>query len=80
MLGTTLTIIAFIPQIYVTYSTKTTKGLSIWMLILTTLSAIVWLIYAIKINATYQILENCIILLVMVVLVIIYFYMKTNSS
>ena len=77
-IGAILTPISFIPQIYITYTTKTTKGLSLWLLILITISSISWLIYATQVGAWYQVITNSISLILMLILFILYYLYHNN--
>lgn len=78
-IGTFLIAISFFPQVYTTFTTKTTKGLSFWLLVLTIASAISWLVYAFLIGDKYQILSNCFIVISIIILFILYFLYRNND-
>jgi MtN3 and saliva related transmembrane protein len=54
-----LSIIAYLPQVWKTYTTKRAKDLSMKWLILTLLSAILWFTYGMLSNAMPLILTSC---------------------
>ncbi len=70
-LGSFLTSITFIPQVYKAWKTKSVGDLSIWMMLIVVFSTIVWLVYAFAIHSGPVIVANAIVLLLS--LLFIYF-------
>lgn len=62
LVGAFLSSITFIPQVVLTWKTKSAKDLSMNMLLIILTSTIVWLIYAIPLNLIPVIIANSIIL------------------
>ena len=58
-----LTTVAFIPQLYKTWTTKSANDVSIFMLILFITGLICWIIYGIRINSIPILVANIITLL-----------------
>ena len=58
MLAATLTTISFFPQVYKTWKTKSTEGLSLTMYLVFFVGVILWLIYGIHLNSLPMILAN----------------------
>ena len=54
-----LSIIAYIPQVWKTYTTKRAKDLSMKWLILTLTSSVLWFTYGVLTNAMPLILTSC---------------------
>lgn len=63
LMGAFLSSITFIPQVVLTWKTKSAKDLSMSMLLIIFTSTIVWLIYAIPQNLLPVIIANSIILI-----------------
>jgi len=59
--GSFLTSITFIPQVYKTWKTKSVGDLSLAMILIVVTSCVVWLIYAISLMLWPVIVANCII-------------------
>ncbi|WP_413774269.1 SemiSWEET family sugar transporter [Polaribacter sp. PL03] len=55
-----LTTISFLPQVYKTWKTKDTSGLSLTMFVVFFIGIILWLIYGIYLNSLPMILANSI--------------------
>ena len=70
-LGTLLTSITFVPQVYHSWKSKKVSGLSIWMVIIVIASTLSWLAYGFLINSRPVILANSIVFLL--ALVLLYF-------
>ena len=70
-LGSFLTSITFIPQVYKTWKTKSVGDLSLTMMLIVVTSCIVWLVYAIALMLWPVIIANGII--GMLSLMLIYF-------
>ena len=58
-----LTTIAFLPQLYKTWKTKSADDVSLFMLIIFILGLIFWIIYGIKINSIPILIANIITLI-----------------
>lgn len=63
LLAGTLTTISFVPQVWQTWKTRSTKDLSLGMLLIFTLGIALWLIYGLWMQAPPLILSNIITLL-----------------
>ena len=61
LVGSTLSSITFLPQVYQTWKTKSVGDLSLAMMLIVFLSTIVWLIYGIGLNLLPVILCNGVI-------------------
>ena len=57
-----LTTIAFLPQVFRVWSTKSTKDISIWMFLIFTTGVFLWLIYGLIIMNNSLIVANTITL------------------
>ena len=53
-----LTTIAFLPQVFKVWTTKSTKDISIWMFLAFTTGVFLWMIYGFFINDTSIIITN----------------------
>jgi len=71
-LGSFLTSITFIPQVYKSWQSKSVGDLSIWMITIVVTSTIVWLVYGFAIESGPVILANFVVLALTLVL----FYFK----
>ena len=58
-----LTTIAFLPQVFRVWSTKSTKDISIWMFLIFTTGVFLWLIYGLIIMNNSLIVANTITLI-----------------
>lgn len=76
-LGSFLTSITFIPQVYKAWKTKSVGDLSIWMMSIVVFSTIVWLVYAFAIESGPVIVANSIVLALS--LLLIYFKYSFKS-
>ena len=79
-LGSFLTSITFIPQVYKAWQTKSVGDLSRWMMVIVITSASVWLIYGISIKSGPVIVANSVVLLMSLVLVYFTFRFRSKSS
>ena len=70
MLAATLTTISFFPQVYKTWKTKSTEGLSLTMYLVFLVGVILWLIYGIHLNSFPMILANIITAILALYLVV----------
>ena len=68
-LGSFLTSITFIPQVYKAWRTRSVGDLSMWMMSIVVFSTIVWLVYAFAIGSGPVIVENAIVLILSLVLI-----------
>ena len=60
LVAAVLTTISFLPQVFKTYKTKDTSGLSLTMYIVFFIGVILWTVYGIYINSLSVILANSI--------------------
>ncbi len=72
-IGSILSSITFIPQVYKTWKTKRVTDLSLTMLIIVLVSTIVWLVYGIILALWPVVMANAIICVLSVVLLIFKF-------
>jgi MtN3 and saliva related transmembrane protein len=70
--GSFLTSITFIPQVYKSWKSKSVGDLSVWMILIVITSTIVWLVYGFGINSGPVISANIVVLTLSLVL----FYFK----
>ena len=70
MIAATLTTVSFLPQVYKTWSTKATEGLSLTMYLIFFIGVILWLIYGIHLNSLPMIFANIITAILAMYLVI----------
>lgn len=73
-LGSFLTSITFIPQVYKSWQSKSVGDLSIWMIAIVVTSTLVWLVYGFAIESGPVIVAN----LVVLVLTLVLFYFKLS--
>lgn len=73
-LGSFLTSITFIPQVYKSWQSKSVGDLSIWMIMIVVTSTLVWLVYGFAIKSGPVIVAN----LVVLVLTLVLFYFKLS--
>ncbi|MCL2485156.1 MAG: SemiSWEET transporter [Endomicrobia bacterium] len=73
--------IAFIPQVYKTWKSKSAKDVSMHMFVIFSLGVFLWLIYGITVNDLPIILTNCVILVLALTQVILKIkYDKTSVN
>ena len=70
-LGSFLTSITFIPQVYKSWQSKSVGDLSIWMITIVVTCTIVWLVYGFAIESGPVIVANFVVLTL--TLVLLYF-------
>jgi len=58
LIAATLTTISFMPQVYKTWKTKSTEGLSLTMYLILFIGVVLWLIYGIHLKSLPVILAN----------------------
>ncbi|WP_207492570.1 SemiSWEET family sugar transporter [Aridibaculum aurantiacum] len=75
-IGSFLTSITFIPQVYKAWKTKSVGDLSMWMMLIVITSATLWLIYGIGINSGPVMVANSMVLLMALILVYFKFSFK----
>lgn len=68
-LGSFLTSITFIPQVYKAWKTKSVGDLSMWMISIVVFSTIVWLVYAFAISSGPVIVANSIVFILSLLLI-----------
>jgi MtN3 and saliva related transmembrane protein len=76
-LGSFLTSITFVPQVYKAWQTKSVGDLSRWTVIIVVISASVWLVYGLAIISGPVIVANSVVLLMS--LVLLYFTFKFKN-
>ena len=76
-LGSFLTSITFIPQVYKSWKSKRVGDLSTWMVLIVVTSTLVWLTYGYLINSGPVLLANTIVLIL--TLVLLYFKSKFKA-
>ena len=69
-LGSVLTSITFIPQVYKTWTTKEVEGLSLAMMFIILTSTVVWLVYGLLANLLPVIICNAIVFTLSLILII----------
>lgn len=70
LLAASLTTASFLPQVYKTWKTKDTQGLSLTMYLVFFLGIVLWLIYGIHLNSLPMILANAVTAVLSLFLVI----------
>jgi MtN3 and saliva related transmembrane protein len=75
-LGSFLTSITFIPQVYKSWQTKSVGDLSVWMILIIISSAVVWLVYGLSIGSGPVIVANSMVFLMTLTLLIFKFSFK----
>ena len=70
LLAACITTASFLPQVFKTYKTKDTSGLSLTMYIAFFIGIILWLIYGIQLNSLPMILANVITAMLSLFLII----------
>ena len=76
-LGSFLTSITFIPQVYKAWQTKSVGDLSVWMVLIVITSASVWLVYGLAIGSGPVILANTVVLIFAAILLYFKFSFKS---
>ncbi len=81
-LGSVLTSITFIPQVYKTWTTKEVEGLSLAMMFIILTSTVVWLVYGLLANLLPVIICNAIVFTLSLILIImkLKYHKKTVGS
>jgi MtN3 and saliva related transmembrane protein len=69
LLGSALSSITFIPQVVRTFKTRSVADLSLSMMVIVTMSTLVWLVYGFGRNALPVIICNAIIFVLSLVLI-----------
>ena len=70
LLAACITTASFLPQVFKTYKTKDTSGLSLTMYIVFFIGIVLWLIYGIHLNSLPMILANFITAILSLFLII----------
>ncbi len=76
-LGSFLTSITFVPQVYKAWQTKSVGDLSKWMVLIVIASAGIWLVYGIAIKSGPVMVANTVVLIF--ALVLLYFTYRFKS-
>ena len=77
-LAAILTTVAFIPQVYKVWQTKSVSGMSLTMYLIFFTGVSLWLVYGLIINSLAMILGNLITLLL--TSIILYFLLNSKGS
>lgn len=77
-IGSFLTSITFIPQVYKSWQSKSVGDLSVWMIFIVITSTIVWLVYGFAINSGPVILANFVVLAL--TLLLLYFKLSFRKN
>jgi len=78
-LGSFLTSITFIPQVYKAWKTRSVGDLSIWMMLIVVFSTIVWLVYGVAIHSGPVIVANSIVFTLSLLLIYFKYIFKANG-
>jgi MtN3 and saliva related transmembrane protein len=73
LVGTIISTISFIPQVYTTYVTQDIRGISYWFIILTIIGCLAWMVYAYYLDSWHQFFANFIVLILAIVLLMLYY-------
>jgi MtN3 and saliva related transmembrane protein len=76
-LGSFLTSITFVPQVYKAWQTKSVGDLSKWMVLIVISSAAIWLVYGVAIKSGPVMVANTVVLIF--ALVLLYFTYRFRS-
>ena len=79
-LGSFLTSITFIPQVYKAWKTKSVGDLSIWMMLIVVFSTLVWLVYGFAIHSGPVIVANFIVLALSLLLIYFKYTFKGDKA
>jgi len=79
-LGSFLTSVTFIPQVYKAWKTKSVGDLSIWMMLIVVFSTMVWLIYALAIHSEPVIVANSIVFVLSLLLIYFKYAFKNDNK
>jgi MtN3 and saliva related transmembrane protein len=79
-LGSFLTSVTFIPQVYKAWKTKSVGDLSIWMMLIVVFSTMVWLIYALAIHSGSVIVANSIVFVLSLLLIYFKYAFKNDNK
>lgn len=71
-----LTTVAFVPQVYKVYQTKSVSGMSLTMYLIFFCGVLLWLVYGLIINSLPMIIGNTIT--VVLTSIILYFLLKSK--
>ena len=73
-----LTTVAFVPQVYKVYQTKSVSGMSLIMYLIFFCGVLLWLVYGLIINSLPMIIGNTIT--VVLTSIILYFLLKSKRT
>ena len=73
-----LTTVAFIPQVYKVWQTKSVSGMSLTMYLIFFCGVLLWLVYGLIINSLSMIIGNAVT--IVLTLIILYFLLRSKWS
>ncbi len=73
-----LTTVAFIPQVYKVWQTKSVSGMSLTMYLIFFCGVLLWLVYGLIINSLPMIMGNAVT--IVLTLIILYFLLRSKWS
>lgn len=73
-----LTTVAFIPQVYKVWQTKSVSGMSLTMYLIFFCGVLLWLVYGLIINSLPMIIGNTVT--IVLTLIILYFLLRSKWS
>ena len=73
-----LTTVAFIPQVYKVWQTKSVSGMSLTMYLIFFCGVVLWLVYGLIINSLPMIIGNAVT--IVLTLIILYFLLRSKWS
>lgn len=73
-----LTTVAFIPQVYKVWQTKSVSGMSLTMYLIFFCGVLLWLVYGLIINSLPMIIGNAVT--IVLTLIILYFLLRSKWS
>lgn len=80
IIGTILATVSFMPQVYKTYQTENVEGLSPLFILLTIIGSVIWMFYAYCLKSWHQFTANCIVGILAIILMILYFYYQNKEQ
>jgi|TARA_B110000483_G_C18193632_1_gene542056 MtN3 and saliva related transmembrane protein len=73
-----LTTVAFVPQVYKVWQTKSVSGMSLTMYLIFFCGVLLWLVYGLIINSLPMIIGNAVT--IVLTLIILYFLLRSKWS
>ena len=77
-LAAILTTVAFVPQVYKVWQTKSVSGMSLTMYLIFFCGVLLWLVYGLIINSLPMIIGNAVT--IVLTLIILYFLLRSKWS